>query len=69
MLMLYVIMMNGSIAMQNIEINGEDYGCLVAAEEIRKSDKVADAFCVIVDPTNQEKLKIGRHITDGQATH
>ncbi len=69
MLMLYVIMVNGTIAMQNIDINLADYNCLVAAEEIRKSDKVSDAFCVIADPKDETKSMIGRHVDDGKAPH
>ncbi len=70
MMLLYVLMVSGSLTVQNVELGNEsDINCLAAAEELRKSDKVAEAFCVIDDPDNNGKVKIGRYLKDGEATH
>lgn len=69
MMLLYVILMNGTIYTQDITLNEADSICVMVAQELRKSDKVNDAFCIIDDPNDGTKVKVGRREEDGKASN
>lgn len=63
--LLFVILMNGTIWTQTLDLGSRsDQICVAAAQELRKSDKVSSAFCVITDPNNNEKDIIGKEPKD-----
>ena len=67
---MYVIMMSGALIinpMDNSQFHFGDINCLKVATELRKSDKVADAFCLMDDPKDEDKMIIGRRVEDGKA--
>ncbi len=68
-MILYAIAFSGMVTVQDISLNfNDDAGCIKVAEELRKSDKIADAFCLIVDPDKENKLKIGKYEKDAEAS-
>lgn len=69
-MMLYAIAISGMVTTQDVSLNddfGDQLGCVKVAEELRKSDKIADAFCLIADPDKEKTLKIGRYDKDAEA--
>jgi len=71
-MLLYAIAISGMVTTQDVSINDafdDPNGCVKVAEELRKSDKVADAFCLIADPDKENSLKIGRYEKDAEATN
>ena len=72
MMMLYVLLVSGSLQIQTLDVSLADQGCLLVAQELRKSSKVEDAFCLISDPDtreDEERAKIGRYPKDGEASN
>lgn len=71
MMMLYVIMMNGTLYMQTLDIsNHPDQQCVIIAAEMRKNDKVSDAFCMTgSDMDGDDKFRIGRRPEDGKTAN
>lgn len=66
--MLYVLLVTGQMMMQDMSnINGWQTYCLAAAQELKSSPKVTDAFCTIEDPDDSSKIKIGRTLKDQEA--